>query len=90
MNIISNEACDVMSGFMRVDTDMCAFGITSNPTKTPCNSNGFLTIYTDQGFVLVSGSGAVGECHSGLPNHYPRVSFALDFIRSVTGLGADQ
>lgn len=85
MNIISNDACDIMSGFNRPETEMCAFGITSNPSKTPCNSNGFLTIYTETGFVLVSGSGN-DECHTGLPNYYPRASFSLDFISSVTGL----
>lgn len=71
---------------MRTETEICAFGITANPSKTPCNSNGFLALNTETGFVLISGSGN-DECHTGLPNYYPRASFSLDFIRSVTGLG---
>lgn len=85
LNIISNEACEVMSGNMKTSTEICAFGITSNPSKTPCRSNGFLALQTNIGFVLVSGSGN-DDCHTGLPNYFPRATLSLDFIGSVTGL----
>lgn len=89
LNIISNEACQVMSGNFKTETEICAFGITSNPSKTPCRSNGFLALQTDLGFVLISGSGN-DECSVNLPNYFPRASLSLDFIRTVTGLGDDQ
>lgn len=88
LNVISDQDCDRL-GSGRYNTEMCAVGTTTNPTKTPCRSLGFLVVHTNMRFVLVSGSGN-DDCHATLPNYFPRASLFLDWIRSVTGLNDDQ
>lgn len=89
LNIITDQACDNLSSNDRYDTEMCAVGTATNPTKTPCRSLGFLVIHTNMRFVLVSGSGN-DDCSLTIPNKFPRATLFLDWITSVTGITSDQ